>query len=500
MKKIFFLAIFILSALITKPDTLAFTEEAKNAYRAALALDQLAMDKWLDLNRTHHPDNLIDEVIQNYFDFFLAFIKEEKELATRLQQKKESRLAALKSVSEDNPLKKWALANIYLQSAAIRAKFDEPYHAALELRKAYLLLQENHEQFPRNDMGKASLGLLYTLIGSIPPQYQWVLKLASMQGDIPEGKRMLYEIVRSDPKHELGLFRAEALFFLSFIETNLNPDKAGVKQLLAEFSANDVHNPLLLYAKANMELRSGQNDAALQTLRRSTMADNSQMIDYLLYMQGEALLRKLDFHADSFYCAYIQKFKGVNYVMDAWRKKAWIATLKGDTKSWQWAMQSLKKTGQHAQNESDKQALREAAENRMPNTLLLKARLLSDGGYYEQAELLLRECGKQLPNWSTADQLEYFYRVGRVRHALNQHDEALRYYALAYAKGRDRKEYFAANALLLSGEIYESEGNFRLAEEKYKKCLQLKPDEYRLGIHARANAGLNRLANAIKKE
>lgn len=498
MKKVFFLAIFLLTSLIAKSVTLVFTEEAENAYRAALALDQPAMEKWLDLDRTRHPGNQIDLVIRNYFDFFLAFIKEEKDLGARFQEKRESRLIILNRVNDNNPLKKWAIATIYLQSAAVRTKFDEPYSAALELRKAFLLLQENEKQFPHYDMGKASLGLLYVLIGSIPPQYQWVVRLASMHGNIPEGKKMLYEIVRSDPVHKPSIFRDEALFFLSFIETNLNPDKDGIKQLLAEFGDDDLRHPLLLYAKANMELRSGQNDAALQTLRKSQGVQNCGLIDYLLFMQGEALLRKLDFHADSFYNAFIQRFKGVNYVMDAWRKRAWISALKGDVQGWNDNMQSLRQTGFQAQNESDKQALREASGHRMPNIHLLKARLLFDGGYYQQVEQLLREGAKQLPDWNTGDQLEYFYRVGRVQQALNQREEALHYYALTYVKGHNDKTYFAANALLLSGEIYENEGDFQQAEEMYKKCLQLKPDEYRLGIHARAKAGLNRIANVNK--
>ncbi len=484
--------------LVSKPATLELTPQAQKAYAAALSLDQITMEKWLELDLKQHPDNQTAHVIRNYYDFFIAFIKEEKELMATLQKAKESRIAAISLVADDNPLKKWALANIYLQSAAVRSKLDEPYSAAIELRKAFLLLQKNQEIFKDTNIGKVSLGFLYVLIGSIPPQYQWVVKLASMKGDVYEGKKMLYETLNATKNSPEALFRDEALFFLSFIETNLNPDKKEIDRVLAKFNHDDLFNPLLLFAKSNMELRSGRNDAALQSLLQRSAVANSRQLVYLQYMQAEALLRKLDLSAELFYQAYIQEFKGVNYVLDAKRKIAWISLLKGDTAAYLQAMHRLQICGIQPQNESDKQALREAAQSKMPNVMLLKARLLFDGGYYQQSEQALAEVGKKLIALSNDDQLEYFYRMGRVKQELANSAEALYYYNLTAALGQNNSAYYAANALLLSGELNENEGKLDKATELYKRCLNAKPEEYRLGIHARAKAGLNRIAQRQK--
>jgi tetratricopeptide (TPR) repeat protein len=53
--------------------------------------------------------------------------------------------------------------------------------------------------------------------------------------------------------------------------------------------------------------------------------------------------------------------------------------------------------------------------------------------------------------------------------------------------------YYAANAALKLGELYEMQNNFDKAIEAYENCLEMKPDNYRISIHQKAKAGLNRL-------
>ena len=55
------------------------------------------------------------------------------------------------------------------------------------------------------------------------------------------------------------------------------------------------------------------------------------------------------------------------------------------------------------------------------------------------------------------------------------------------------KRYFAANAALHLGIIYENEDNLKEAEKYFRLCRSLDFDEYETGIKQKAKAGLNRL-------
>ncbi|MFX8708320.1 hypothetical protein ABTM42_21060, partial [Acinetobacter baumannii] len=75
-------------------------------------------------------------------------------------------------------------------------------------------------------------------------------------------------------------------------------------------------------------------------------------------------------------------------------------------------------------SDADKQALKEAKNNTAwPNTLLLKVRLLNDGGYNKEALALL--IGKTVNHFDKeADKVEFTYRVGRINDDLNKFEEA----------------------------------------------------------------------------
>jgi hypothetical protein len=55
-------------------------------------------------------------------------------------------------------------------------------------------------------------------------------------------------------------------------------------------------------------------------------------------------------------------------------------------------------------------------------------------------------------------------------------------------------DYYAANATLKLGEMYENEGNYGLARESYKQCLEMDFRPYRNSIRARAKEGLRRVS------
>jgi tetratricopeptide (TPR) repeat protein len=145
-----------------------------------------------------------------------------------------------------------------------------------------------------------------------------------------------------------------------------------------------------------------------------------------------------------------------------------------------------------ATSESDKTAQREAEKNEMPDQRLLKARLLFDGGYYQRAYDLLKNQASAYSN-DRRKNLEYSYRLGRIAHKLNKTQDAIRLYTYAIDNGSKDPWYFACNAALQLGLLYEEKKDASNARTAFNRCLGMKPEEYTASLHAQAKAGLGRL-------
>ena len=92
--------------------------------------------------------------------------------------------------------------------------------------------------------------------------------------------------------------------------------------------------------------------------------------------------------------------------------------------------------------------------------------------------------------------LEYEYRRARVYHETGRLEDALLQYDKAIETGRDLDFYYACNAALQSGLIYEQTGNLDLSEKYYRMCLDMSPSDYQTSLHQKAKAGLNRLKSS----
>jgi len=94
---------------------------------------------------------------------------------------------------------------------------------------------------------------------------------------------------------------------------------------------------------------------------------------------------------------------------------------------------------------------------------------------------------------SEKDQLEYTYRLGRIRQQLKMYKEAIKLFKETIAEGRNDKSHYACNSALQMGLIYESQNSTKQALASYKTCLSINPSDYRQSLHHRAKAGIQRL-------
>jgi tetratricopeptide (TPR) repeat protein len=142
-----------------------------------------------------------------------------------------------------------------------------------------------------------------------------------------------------------------------------------------------------------------------------------------------------------------------------------------------------------AMNEEDKHALG-FVDKPTPHPILLKTRLLYDGGYTKEALEAIEEVD---PKKLTTIKLkaEFCYRRGRIAQKQGEIARALKLYEACSLFALESDEYYGAYASIYIADYHLREGDKVLARKFYERALGFeKNKEYVESIEQRAKAGL----------
>lgn len=487
-----FFSLFFSSYLLAGTGYFEYSNTAKSTYDLIFSLRfQEARSELVKL-RVTEPDNLISHSLANYMDCLSIFIGEQVDTYEKLRQNKELRLSAIRTGDIHSPYYLYTQADIHLQWAITRVKFEDYFQAVMEIKRAFNLLSKNENLFPDFMPNKKNLGLLHALIGTVPDQYRWGVKLLGMTGTIAQGRAEIEEVL-DYAHHNEFVFRDEAYVMYAYLLLHLENKGEEAWSMIEKSTIDAQSNPLACFVKANVAMQTGRNEEAIRILEEKPHGHRYFPFPYLYFMEGVARLNRLEKGADKYLNRFLRETRGLHYIKEAYQKLAWYELVNDHPDRYLKYMQACKMQGVSVIDE-DITALHEARLNRVPEKHLLRARLLFDGGYYEKAKVYLEtETPKSFQ--SPEFQLEYFYRLGRIHHLQRQDDQALEYYQQTIEQGRYESYYFACNAALMSGNLFERQGNTEMAKEYFSLALSIRPDEYRSSLHQKAKAGLNRLAD-----
>jgi len=489
-------AFFLLFLLFTTQSAAQydFNQNCINAYNKINALNFYGGKKLIEKEKSAQPNNLIVVLLENYIDFMTLVIGEKQSDFEQLKPNRSARIELLQKGDSNSPWHKHCLAVVYLQWSFARVKFGEYMMAALDLNRAYRLIEANRREHPDFVPNLLLSGVMNALIGSIPENYHWATRLLDINGAIDTGRSQLYELLTIASKQtQWNYLVPETYFYLAFIEMNLQADKSLVGKLLDSLNTKSFNSPLMCYIRANLTLKLEKNDAAIQILEGCLVPGNYYPFHYLEYLMGIARLNQLDKHAAHHFLNFVNRYEGMNYIKSAYQRLAWSSLINGDRNAYRFYMNKVKNSG-HAFVDEDKQAQKEASSGQVPNIRLLKARLLSDGGYFEQALNLLNEEIHPFDLPALKDSVEYLYRKGRIFHEWGKAQQAKDYYKQTISLGSELPGFYAGNASLQLGMIYENERNFTQADLYYELCLKLKFTEYQASIQQKARVGRQRIA------
>lgn len=470
----------------------SFNENCVKAYKEIISLKLGVGQTFINAERKTNPSNAIPILLDNYTDFLRVLTMETKEEYERFKLLKSKRIELLQKEDKNSPYFLYCQAEINLQSCIQRFKFQEYVNGAYELQKAYKQLEENQKKYPDFLPNQKSFGLLYALIGLVPDQYKWALSTIGLKGNVQEGIIMLEKLKTKLPTSPYAFFMEETVFFLSFIQMGVENKSRLYEEVLKNTSAISTTNLLNVYVRSLVALRTGHTDEAISLLTNKPKSPLYTPFYQLDYLTGLAKLNRFDSDAIQYFESYLKNYKGCFNVKDTYLKMGWFYLLKGNIERYKSYITLCKLRGD-AIAEKDKEALNEAQLVSVPDLYLLKARLCFDGGYYDKALNTLKD-KTQNDFKNPREHIEFVYRLGRIHQALTNIEHAVKHYTSTISQGMDKPYYFAANASLQLGYIFENRKEYEKARYYYSLCSKMKNQEYKQGIDAKAKAGLKRIS------
>jgi len=495
MKRLLFSSLLFLISIRAFGSGFEFTDNCKAAYADMLELNFNKASAILSKEKAIRPDNGAVYFIEHYTDFLKAFISEEDADFFQLKNNLDKRLEAIERKSGVSPWVKMTQGEMLLQLAIVKLKRKEYLSAGYYVRRSYKLLEENHKQYPNFIPNMKALGFFHAVIGAVPENYKWLSNLVGLHGTIEQGGNELsFLINRLSENNEFSFLKPEACFLKIFIATHLEKDFPSALALLEKVKTQlGPDNPLFVFLEANTLIAAGQPSNALEILKSFEQPKSQYTLYYLNYLSGMLKLNNLDFEAAKDFTNFVTGFKGNSFQKSAYHKLAWICLLKNDTAGYISYKAKVKVTGNDFTDE-DKQAQKEALSTESPNIYLLRSRLLFDGGNYNEA--LAELAGTPSGNFvKYKDQLEFTYRLARIFDKKGQTEKAIQYYTTTYTNGMRAEYYFAANAALNNGLLYETKGDKANARFWFNNCLALRDHEYQNSIDQKAEAGINRISH-----
>ncbi|MGC8865054.1 MAG: tetratricopeptide repeat protein [Bacteroidales bacterium] len=467
------------------------------AFRFAKAREQVTLARRL------YPSSNIPVWVENYIDFIRLLNSEDNELYKEVRKQKEARWERFKNGDPNSPYYLFCQAQFKLQWSLIHLKFRDYMTGFREARSAFEILRESQQKFPNFIPTKAGMGVMNVLIGSIPDNYQWIARMLGYNGTVEEGLKMLessLQVAINDPS--LFWLEEEVVFYLSFIYINLDSGKQRALSFRDNYLKTKNMNltgllPIQAYAFSKIAMLTGRNDEAISILQHKKTYPDQEDFTYLTYMLAIAYQNKLSDSCILYFDKFIS-YPGIrNFRKASIQRKAWQYLINGDMEKYKSTIAQVLSTGQ-TETDADKQAEIEANTGKVPHMNLLKARLLFDGGYYRQALATLQTVDGVNGMATKLERVEYYYRLARIYDEMGRDSNAINYYNLTIKEGSGLPEYFAANAALKLGNIYEEQKNYAQANLFYKKCMEMKFTEYRNSITQKAKVGYERTKKLMK--
>lgn len=465
------------------------------------AVLQVVYEKILDL-KTAEAIRLLDGIKdeeRRYYKIYLQSLAESVDMLVtedmsrfpEVLKKFKARIMQLEAEnkSADNL---FLIAELNLQLGFCHLNLGENFSAILAIREAFILTRECMEKYPRYIPVLKTSGVLQVMAGAVPDKYRWFLNLLGISGSVETGQKQLNTLSKST----VSLSSEAAILYYTikgFISQQFEESYRGIASLMKK----DEPGRLLHFIGITLLMKQSRSEEAYQLIQELDAETVGLKLVYIEYLRGEILLQKGEYlSAIETYKSFLAQYPGSSFRKDASMKIAWCYHLMNQpAAAVQWR-ERAKKEGK-AVAEPDVYAAEMLSENSFPDERLLRIRLLTDGGYLDQARTQVLSAGRT-GFTGEKDRTEFIYRKARLEHKAGNVQAAKSYYLQVIEKSAKQNWYFGASSALQLGYLFMESTDYKSAQKYFEMAIAFGNHPYKNSIDGKAKAALDRVKAAGK--
>lgn len=417
-------------------------------------------------------DELVTNVyLQHLVDYYsLVGNQSFEDFKLRLPNQ-QKHLQRMRTLPSNSPFALYTQAEIHLHWAVLKLMHQEYLSGAKDLRTAWNLIQRNNQLFPNFKPNLKTLGFINAVLGTLPDQFHWILKVVGMYGNYTQGLGQIEAyLISTTPNAANKLDWQSAQFYYTLLQFHFG-SKIKSWQTCQTFTTDYATNPLHSYLRGYIAARTGNNDEAILVLGKAPKGGEYADFFELDYQLGIAKLNRLDADAGLYFKKFVTFYKGKLHKRDAYQKLAWISWIDSDTLRYKVYRNIANAYG--SPDDEDRVIETEQKAGVFPSKEILQMRLLFDGGYYKLAEEALKQINlKQLP--TIYQKGEFAYRAGRLMQEYGKYAKALTYFSQSIDLTQTFNYEFAPMSCLNMGHVYVKLRYYDLAKLYYEQALTYK--------------------------
>jgi len=379
------------------------------------------------------------------------------------------------------------LAELNLQLGFCHLNLGENFSAILAIREAFMLTKECMEKYPRYIPVLKTSGVLQVMAGAVPDKYRWFLNLLGISGSVETGQKQLNTLRQSGVSLKT---EAAVLYYTikGFISQQFSESYQGIASLMKK----EEPDRLLHFIGITILMKQSRSEEAYRLIKELDLKPEGLKLIYFEYLRAEILLQKGEYlKSVESYKLFISEYQGSSFKKDASMKIAWCYHLmKQPAMAIQWR-EKAKKEGKTVA-EPDVYAAEMLSENSFPDERLLRIRLLTDGGYLEQARNLISTVSKS-GFTNPKDRTEFIYRKARLEHKSGNNAVAKSLYLQVIEQNGKQPWYFGASSALQLGYIFTETKDLKSAQKFLEMALEFEKHPYKNSIDGKARAALDKI-------
>ncbi len=463
----------------------AYTEVFKYKVRAA--------KKTLLSEKKDSPFRLY---LENYIDLVELLNSDDEEYYEKIKYREDERLDLIEDLSDQSPYNRFLRAEIKMHWALTKLRFGHEFKAAYTIIEASKLLEENQKLFPGFLPNYKSLGCLHVIIGSVPDNFRWALKILGLKGNVTQG------LIELDKASKDPIWGNEAEYCSYYIQAFVTKLDEKEQASLMKFIESQPDNLNAHFIGLAVSMRSNNAEQAHRILKKLPSGSEYIPCPILdLYRADVALMKAQYQQANGFYATYLRNGKIKTFVKDTYYKLFLSNYLMNNDKQAITYLIRIPSVG-NSISEGDKAAEKfyenYAKNHALPDKDLLKAKLALDGGYYSQALSFIETITQQNLS-SQKEKAEYFFLAGKAFQKNGQADKAINYFEKAITLNEKQHWYFGAGSALQLGYIFQEKAQKNQAKIYFEKAIAYKNHEYKNTIDSKARAALSEMGFKINQ-